>query len=496
MSDWNVLLAGLLSPWAQTGQPGVAAMLSVDGEPFAFSSGCARVAEGLAFDVDTPARIGSVTKPFVGALLAVLAAEGKLALDEPASRWLPELPAPQGVTLRQLAGHVSGLPCYVDTMLMTNGLGPHELDDSRLLDHALAITPRVFSPGHRFLYSNTNYLLLTLAIERAGGRAIAEQLRHRLLEPAGLGSAGYAPRDRDLPPSVAHPHVVTPSGTCKVGAFLPMSGDGAMFASTRDLLRWAEWLMARPALHAELTSPAAMTGGRLAGYGLGLAQDTRCGGITTIRHGGAVNGGVAFVGWAPALKLRVAITACRGDIPVEALWRRIVAAASGATESPAPAPLMAGHYEDRGDGRLYEVDATVPGLVRVNGWPSPLTAEGETWRVDSLGLDVRLSADGDDLRVVESGRQRPATRMAARPSDAIPAGRYRCAAAQVQALVGDGTLRLQGPLGAQAFNLAPISGELFAAVPPGLPVRPVVRFGERCLTLSSTRAPGLHFERM
>jgi D-alanyl-D-alanine carboxypeptidase len=145
-------------------------------------------------------RIGSLSKTFVAVLLLQLVDDGTIGLDDLVVDHAPELTIADGVTIRQLLAHRSGLPEY------NNGeLAPAVLADpartwtpADVLD-LVAGQPRDFAPGTQFAYSNTNYILAGLLLESVTGMTLAENLQSRIVEPLGLSSTYFAPDDTRSP---------------------------------------------------------------------------------------------------------------------------------------------------------------------------------------------------------------------------------------------------------------------------------------------------------
>ncbi|QDQ09431.1 serine hydrolase domain-containing protein [Streptomyces spectabilis] len=134
-------------------------------------------------------RIGSVTKSFTAAVVLQLVGEGKISLNKPVDTYLPGLVRGKGIdgkriTVRQLLQHTSGLPDFEDDV--TSGiLERRYLSPRDALDIALK-HKAVFKPGKKWSYSNTNYLLAGLIVERATGRPLAEQIDKRVIQKLGL----------------------------------------------------------------------------------------------------------------------------------------------------------------------------------------------------------------------------------------------------------------------------------------------------------------------
>jgi D-alanyl-D-alanine carboxypeptidase len=161
------------------------------------ASGLADVRRRAPVRVGTQFAIASVTKPFVAGLVVQLAARGVLSLDDRLDRWVPDFPGARRITLRQLLNHTSGLDDYV-----TDG---RFLAAERRRGEEFEWAPRqllryvpspLAPPGERWNYSNANYLLLGLVVERATHRPLGAQLPKEFVfqpqeRPAGEVAVGY-----------------------------------------------------------------------------------------------------------------------------------------------------------------------------------------------------------------------------------------------------------------------------------------------------------------
>ncbi len=187
------------------------AVLSVEapGIDVTWSAGIADARTGTEMKSDTPFLSASVGKLFITATVLSLAAEGKLSLDDPLSRWLsPDvydgLPVIGGnealgrVTVRQLLAHRSGLPDYYEptkngpkSVLEEMVEDPDRVWATSDLLAAARRHPRAGAPGERFLYTDANYDLLGLITAAAAGRPFHEEVRARVIEPLGLVRTWY-----------------------------------------------------------------------------------------------------------------------------------------------------------------------------------------------------------------------------------------------------------------------------------------------------------------
>lgn len=169
----------------------LAAVRSRDGRVRDYTAGVGDLRTRARTPVDGEVRIGSNTKTFVSVVVLQLAGEGKVRLDEPVETYLPGLIRGNGndgrrVTVRQLLQHTSGLPEYA--AFLDLAVAPYRYDyyePRRLLDMALQQKP-AFAPGARWKYTNTNYIVAGLLIERVTGRPVAEEITNRVIRRLGL----------------------------------------------------------------------------------------------------------------------------------------------------------------------------------------------------------------------------------------------------------------------------------------------------------------------
>ncbi|HET6897843.1 MAG TPA: serine hydrolase domain-containing protein, partial [Vicinamibacteria bacterium] len=307
---------------------------------------------GLAnVELDAPAtprtmfQSGSVGKQFTAALVLLLAADGRLGLDDPVAKRLPEAPAAwKGITIRHLLTHTSGIAEYTDRIDLRR-----DYTEDQLLRMA-GERPLDFAPGARWSYSNTAYAVLGVLIHRASGRFYGDLLRERIFEPLGMTTARIISEADVVPGRAAGYRRV--DGQLKnqewVAPSLNTTADGALYLSAIDMARWAEGLetdVPLPlVLRTQMWTRARLADGtpaaaRDAGYGFGWFLTTRAGQPVT-EHGGSWQGFQSYIGRFPDQKLTVyAFSNLAGSDPgiiaraVAALYAPVLASAS-----PSPAP--------------------------------------------------------------------------------------------------------------------------------------------------------------
>ncbi|MFC9754336.1 serine hydrolase domain-containing protein [Streptomyces sp. NPDC056921] len=281
-----------------------AALASVEdrnGHTRTYTAGVADLATGSKVPRDGQVRIGSNTKAFTAVVVLQLVGEGKIGLDEYVDTYLPGLVRGEGIdgrriTVRQLLQHTSGLPDYGmhidDDELRHRHFEPRELIDIALRYKADA------APGETWGYSNTNYVLAGLIVQKVTGRPLAEEIDRRVIKRIGLRHT-YFPAPGDMTIREPHPHGYHRSpedGPLRDFTEIDPSAGwaaGQLISTNSDLNRFFSALLAGRLLPAaqlaemRTTVPAGTSGLR---YGLGLtSRPLPCGGVYW-GHGGDIPG--------------------------------------------------------------------------------------------------------------------------------------------------------------------------------------------------------------
>ncbi|MFE6867967.1 serine hydrolase domain-containing protein [Kitasatospora sp. NPDC057692] len=286
----------------------MASVLPRDGRARDYTAGVADLRTGAKVPVDGQVRAGSNTKTFVAVVVLQLVGEGKVELDAPIERYLPGLVRGEGIdgraiTVRQLLQHTSGLPNFTDEIFEeVFGAGRHRYYQPReLLDMGLS-RKALFAPGTGWSYSNTNYILAGLLVEKVTGRPLAEQLTKRVIDRLGLRHT-YFPGVGDESIREPHPrgYAARPDGSLDDVTELDPSwgwAAGQLVSTPSDLSRFFVGLLGgrllKPAQLAEMRTTVKVPEGPgvPAGeeYGLGLIRRSLSCGKVAWGHGGAVPG--------------------------------------------------------------------------------------------------------------------------------------------------------------------------------------------------------------
>ncbi|HEX7171448.1 MAG TPA: serine hydrolase domain-containing protein [Candidatus Limnocylindria bacterium] len=246
----------------------------------------------------TPLVIGSVTKTFVAAAVLQLVEEGRLRLDDPVRRHLPELGSlSREISIAQLLDHTSGLADLFNDETRI-GLEEHP-EHAWTSDEVLAtLHAPWYQPGEGWAYANTNYYLLGLVIERMTGSTLTEELTRRFLAPLGLDSTGILDGR-------------TPGGPLEPAWTSIFWGSGAMSASAADLARWGDALYAGAVL--EPSSRALMLELNDHDYGYGV-QKVEVDGAPGYGHTGLLNTYTTLLYHLPTEGVTVALLVNRSHV--------------------------------------------------------------------------------------------------------------------------------------------------------------------------------------
>ena len=279
---------------AKSGAPSASVALVKDGRiAFVHAYGNARLEPPMAATPEMRYSIGSVSKQFTSTAILMLAEEGKLSLDDPVSRWLPELTRAKEVTIRELLSMTSGYQDYwpqdyVMPMMLEPVTAAHIAD-------TWAKKPLDFEPGTKWQYSNTNYVIAGMIVERVAGMPLLEFLHKRIFTPLQMTSVS----DIDSAPlGDGDPvrYMRYALGPLRVA---PKEGKGWLFAAgelamtARDLAKWdvamIDHALLKPASYRAMQTEVQLANGTGTRYGLGVGVSV-AEGRRVIAHNGEVSG--------------------------------------------------------------------------------------------------------------------------------------------------------------------------------------------------------------
>jgi D-alanyl-D-alanine carboxypeptidase len=277
-----------------TGAPSASIAVVRDGTiAYVHAYGLATLEPPIAAKPEMRYSIGSISKQFTAAAVLLLAEDRKLSLDDKVSRWLPDLTRANDVSIRQVLSMTSGYQDFWPQDYVMPGM-MQPATAQKILD-GWAKIPLDFEPGTKWQYSNTNYVVAGVIVERASGMPLVEFLRRNVFTPLGMTSvvdsdeAALGPGDptRYLRYALGPPRVA------------PKEGRGWMFAAgelamtARDLALWdiatIDQKILKPASYQTMQTNVLLKNGLGTGYGLGVQVGTN-GGRRQVSHTGEVSG--------------------------------------------------------------------------------------------------------------------------------------------------------------------------------------------------------------
>lgn len=368
------------APYANTRTPGCVVGVSRVGEaPAIRAFGMANLELPAPLDTGSVFEAGSVSKQFTAAAVLLLARDGALRLADPVRRWVPELPARfSAITVAHLLHHQSGLREWSDLVELSGwprGLRAHRRED------AMALLVRQgglnFEPGHEYLYSNSNYVLATLVVERAAGKPFAEVTRTRIFEPLGMTRTSWREDFTRIVPGRAQGWSPADSTTWQLDMpFEKLVGPGGLLTTVGDLMRWQDSFrtgaLGGPGFVEQMETVGVLATGQPTTYAAGLMV-TKVGDVRMVSHGGATAGYRSFVGRVPSRGVALALLCNNGDIDSESLGESLLGTLAGVPDPSSARVVLV-------DSAAQPARAPFAGLYRSTRTRQP--------------VQVRLSAGG------------------------------------------------------------------------------------------------------
>ena len=373
--------------------------------------------------VDTVIPIGSVTKQFTAVAILQLRDQGKLSVDDNITKWLPDFETHGNkVTLRHLLDHTSGI---------TNLGQMPELRAMKLMMNP-AVTPAdvykvvngypfQFPTGTMEIYSNTNFWLLGLIIEKASGMTYEDYVEKKIFEPLGMTRSMYCNTSDNIPRR-AYGYGIKGGLSGRVPSIVHTGtyAGGALCSTAPDMITWLQALhggkLLSPRSYADIITPSKLADGTPLRYSMGtsVGEDRR--GFKFIGHNGGGFGFSSEARWYPDAELAVVVLT---NSEPDAITETTIDLAAAVLPAPPPArpftgdaSLLVGTYKGVGPGgeSVVEVTQTPTGIaVSMRGGPADPLVWVEAWtfrRNDSLVI-FRPSTSSGRPELVEGRRSAP-----------------------------------------------------------------------------------------
>jgi len=405
--DWSGQADRIMSTIPAAG-PGASVLIAQDGRTlYSSARGMASVELGTPLAPDSVFRIGSLTKTVTAATVLRLSELGRLDLDAPVSKVLPDFAYASRITARQLLSHTSGVSDAWNAPLTD------VLDTPKRL-RLIGDTPLDFAPGTDWRYSNSGYMVLGAMVERITGQPWQDAEKQLVLAPAGATSMSYYD-DAAVVPRLVSGYTVDDAGALARPAPYSITGPGAAGGLVSDALGVALLLhaigthAASGASEFALMSTPTRIGTTEVPYGLGMVPGSLQG-ERIVEHSGGIEGYLAHYVYVPARDMAVVVleNSDAPAVPARSLARRLTALAIGkpyrvfaqADWPPDRLTALAGSYVIQGAGlHTIEIRQGTAWIRRDDGPAKRLqTAVDDTLIYAGDGIDY--------LRAVRDARGR------------------------------------------------------------------------------------------
>lgn len=279
---------------ARTGVPSASIAIVKDGQTaYVKAYGDARIEPKTPATPAMRYSIGSISKQFTAAAILLLQEQGKLSLDDKVAKYIPDLTRANEVTIRQLLSHTSGYQDYwPQDYVMPMMLQP--VTAQKIMD-LWAKKPLDFEPGTKWQYSNTNYVIAGVIVEKVSRMPLLKFLQEKVFTPLGMTSVADIDQERlgDTDPIGYLRYALGPLRAA------PKEGKGWLFAAgelampAQDLAKWdisiIDQKLLKPSSYREMGADTSLKNGLATNYGLGVSVNS-AGGRRALSHGGEVSG--------------------------------------------------------------------------------------------------------------------------------------------------------------------------------------------------------------
>ena len=446
----------LLAGWDAPGEPGgTLAILRGGAVVHQRCFGLASIELGVRNKPETRFHIASITKTFVAAASALLVERGKLDLDEDVRGIIPELKVDRPVPVRRMLGMTSGLRDSWELMQLS-GVGT---DQARTLDDYLdiAFNQRHFSfpVGERNVYTNINFILMALAVERRSGRPFASFLADEVLNPLGMTATRLRDEPGDVAEGLANSYLPKAGGGWLKGVFnIGLGGAGGLISNLPDLVRWQGMFrsggIGKAQIARLMATPGKLADGTPTNYGLGLSI-RKYRGLDVWCHGGGLPGFRSIFAYMPGADFGVVLLSNRDDADT---YRRFteIADIALADEFPEASPSALGADRMKKvsipgvalaslDGRYVDRDSGEVMILKVKESAIEADKNGHALVLRSIGSNrfIESWANVDTTAAIEAGPNKaPVVRMNFGGQKCVfdPAPVYEPSVATLDACVG------------------------------------------------------------
>lgn len=428
----------LFTQWTAPGAPGCAVAVTRAGEvAFTGAYGQAVIETGTANTPTTAFHVASVSKQFTAFAIQLLATDGRLSLDDDVRKYVPELHdfgAP--ITVRHLLHHTSGLRDQWELLVMRGRRHEDTISQQDVLTALFAQRELNFTPGERFAYSNSNYSLLALVVERVSGQTFADFMAERVFQPLGMTDTWISADHHRIRAGQAGPYASAAEGFER--RYLPYSSYGATGVRTTaaDMARWMIQMdrgtVGGAKVRSAMAEAGALDDGSPTPYAAGLIPGVYRG-MRTLEHAGIDPGYAAHLLTLPDAHLGVAVMCNVETNGLRETARRVADLYLGEAPAPEtswrpgeglPIAAFAGSYRDP-DGLPFAIELR-EGKLFLQGQDEMEPLGGGVFRLKGPGLEMSVRATTmagpPDMILHEPDFDRILTRVPTRAAPMLEAG--------------------------------------------------------------------------
>ena len=271
--------------------------------------GLANLESNVPNTINTIFEAGSVSKQFTAYSILLLENEGKLKLTDDVRKYVPELPVYEApITIQMLLNHTSGLKDWGSVGSLTGfPRGSRDYTIPLALHIMSKQKTTNFKPGNEYSYSNSNYTLLTIIVERVSKQTLEDFTKERLFKPLGMINTRWRSNFRDIIPNRAQAYSQNDKDVYELNMpFEHVYGHGGLLTTTSDLLKWNQLLEKHDAIYNKRIEHGRLNSGKEIAYAAGI-QHGEVNGVAEIQHSGATAGYRAWLAYYPTEKLTVAL---------------------------------------------------------------------------------------------------------------------------------------------------------------------------------------------
>jgi CubicO group peptidase (beta-lactamase class C family) len=427
--DAKVAVDRIFSRYQRDNGPGCAVAVSIEGlTVLSASYGMADLEHDVPLRPDSIFEAGSVSKQFTATAVLLLAEQGKLSIDDPARKYIPELPDyGTPITIRHLLNHTSGLRDWGSVEAIA---GWPRTTRTYTQAHVLDILSRQralnYPPGAEYSYSNSGYNLAAMIVERVPGKPFAAFTREAIFTPLGMTSTSWRDDFRRIVKGRAIAYSESGGTIRQLMPFEDVHGNGGLLTTVGDLLKWNQ----RPLTEQQLQR-GKLNDGRVIAYAAGLMV-LNYKGRHEISHSGTTAGYNAWLGRYPDQGLSVAVLCNSSAANGTQLGHAVADVFLG--DAPPGTTRITGHiqtgmYRSTRDHSVVQVAADSPNEFVGNRMRIPSDMDGGTWyeRVESwtpapadlAALTGEYSSDEAEVTFRVALEQARLV-VHRRPSDSIP----------------------------------------------------------------------------